>query len=67
MSERPTPETDAEIDAEKLCACYPNEYVDAEFARKLERQGSGAAGAGLRINQTGSVPPLPASACSPLL
>ena len=38
MIDRPTPETDAEIDAEMLCACYPNEYVDAEFARKLERE-----------------------------
>lgn len=35
---RPTPETDAEVDSEMLCACYPNEYVNADFARKLERE-----------------------------
>ncbi len=29
-----------------------------------ERKGSGAAGAGLRINQASSFPPLPASTCS---
>lgn len=38
MSDRPTPETDAEIDAETLCACYPKDYVSGEFARKLERE-----------------------------
>lgn len=34
----PTPETDAEVNSEMLCPQYPNEYVDAEFARKLERE-----------------------------
>lgn len=34
----PTPETDAEIKIEMTCACYPNEYVSGDFARKLERE-----------------------------
>jgi len=38
MSDRPTPETDAEIKIEMTCACYPNEYVSGDFARKLERE-----------------------------
>jgi DNA repair exonuclease SbcCD ATPase subunit len=38
MSDRATPETDAEIDAEMTCACYPKEYVSGYFARKLERE-----------------------------
>lgn len=38
MSERPTPETDAEIDREMTSACYPRLYVSGEFARKLERE-----------------------------
>lgn len=42
MNERPTPETDAEIDSELTSACYPNEYVDAQFARKLERERDAA-------------------------
>jgi hypothetical protein len=33
-----TPETDAEIKIELTCACYPNEYVSGDFARKLERE-----------------------------
>jgi hypothetical protein len=33
-----TPETDAEIKIEMTCACYPNEYVSGDFARKLERE-----------------------------
>lgn len=31
-------ETDAEIKIEMTCACYPNEYVSGDFARKLERE-----------------------------
>ena len=38
MNDTPTPETDAEIKIEMTCACYPNEYVSGDFARKLERE-----------------------------
>ena len=38
VNDKPTPETDAEIKIELTCACYPNEYVSGDFARKLERE-----------------------------
>jgi hypothetical protein len=38
VNDKPTPETDAEINIEMTCACYPNEYVSGDFARKLERE-----------------------------
>jgi hypothetical protein len=38
VNDKPTPETDAEIKIEMTCACYPNEYVSGDFARKLERE-----------------------------
>ena len=42
-------------------------FCEALQSLSSNDQGSGAADAGLRINQTGNFPPLPASTCSPFL
>jgi hypothetical protein len=48
-----TPETDAEIKVEMTCACYPNEYVSGDFARKLEREREEAMAALVYIAHSG--------------